>query len=245
MNGGDPARRIFCAIDTADLAKAKALALALAGHVGGIKLGLEFFTKFGPEGVRALASSAPLFLDLKYHDIPNTVAGAVGAAVGLQPAFLTLHTTGGEAMLRAAAAAAAQAAAAAKVAPPRLLGVTVLTSLDVGDLEAVGLKGPPEERALRLAELAKRAGLDGVVASAHEVRRIRETLGKDFTLVVPGIRPAFAGADDQKRVTTPAEAIAAGADILVIGRPITEAADPWEAVRKIALEIDGEIGGVR
>ncbi|MGB1547713.1 MAG: orotidine-5'-phosphate decarboxylase [Alphaproteobacteria bacterium] len=238
IGGNNPARRIFCAIDTPALSAALALAKTLGGHVGGVKMGLELFTAAGPEGAKALAAAAPLFLDLKFHDIPNTVAGAVRAAVALRPAYLTLHTAGGEAMLRAAKEAAETAAAEAGTERPRLLGVTVLTSLDQADLDTVGLKGPVAERTLALAELAKRAGLDGVVASAREVRAIRAHLGPDFTLAVPGLRPAFAKAGDQKRVATPAEALQAGADLLVIGRPITEAPDPLEAVRQIVQEID-------
>ncbi len=239
MTPGDPAKRIFCAVDTNDLAVARGFARALGARVGGIKLGLEFFTALGPEGVRALGDAAPLFLDLKYHDIPNTVAGAVHAAVGLGPRFLTVHIAGGAAMLRAAAEAAATAAKTAGCARPLLLGVTVLTSLDAQDLDAVGLRGPIGERALRLAELAAEAGLDGVVASAQEAPAIRKRLGPDFKLVVPGIRPSFAQIADQKRVTTPAEALAAGADFLVIGRPITEADDPLAALDRIVEEIDG------
>jgi len=250
MTGGNSARKIFCAIDTDVLDTAVTLARALGGQVGGIKLGLEFFTAFGPQGVAALSKGVsgkavsgdvpPLFLDLKYHDIPNTVAGAVSAAVALKPAFLTLHIAGGTAMLRAATLAAADAARDAKIDCPLLLGVTVLTSLDADDLDAIGLRGPVGERALRLAELAAEAGLDGVVASAGEVRAIRERLGPDFKLVVPGIRPAFAhSAADQKRTATPAEALAAGADFLVIGRPIAKAPDPLAALRRIVEEIDG------
>jgi len=246
MTGGNSARKIFCAIDTDVLDTAVTLARTLGGQVGGIKLGLEFFTAFGSQGVAALGKAVsgdvpPLFLDLKYHDIPNTVAGAVAAAVAMKPAFLTLHIAGGAAMLRAATLAAADAAREAKIDRPLLLGVTVLTSLDADDLDAIGLRGPVGERALRLAELAAEAGLDGVVASAREVRAIRERLGPDFKLVVPGIRPAFAhSAADQKRTATPAEALAAGADFLVIGRPIAKAPDPLAALRRIVEEIDGK-----
>ncbi|MCE2509696.1 MAG: orotidine-5'-phosphate decarboxylase [Alphaproteobacteria bacterium] len=238
IGGDDPARRIFCAIDTDALPSALALAKALGGHIGGVKVGLELFTAAGPEGVKALGQAAPLFLDLKFHDIPNTVAGAVRAAVALRPAFLTLHVAGGEAMLRAARDAAEAAARNAGIERPRLLGVTVLTSLDQADLDAVGLAGPVEARTLALAELAKHAGLDGIVASAREAGSLRDHLGPDFKLVVPGLRPAFAKTGDQKRVATPAEALAAGADMLVIGRPITGAADPVAALQKIVEEIN-------
>jgi len=238
MIGGDPARRIFCAIDTDTLPSALRLAKTLGRHIGGVKVGLEFFTAVGPEGVKAIAAIAPLFLDLKFHDIPNTVAGAVRSAVALRPVFLTVHVTGGEAMLRAAKTAAVKAAVEMEVVRPLLLGVTVLTSLDQTDLDRIGLRGPTGERTFALAELAERVGLDGVVASAQEAKGIRDRFGPDFKLVVPGLRPAFTKNEDQKRAMTPAEAVAAGADFLVIGRPITQAADPLEALQRIVEEID-------
>lgn len=235
------ASHLYCALDTAEVAEARALALRLAGAVGGLKLGLEFFVAQGPAGVSAVVADTglPLFLDLKLHDIPNTVAGAVRAAVALQPAFLTLHAGGGPAMMRAAAEAAAEAAARRGVARPRLLGVTVLTSLDADDLAAVGRRGPVADQVRRLAALARAAGLDGVVCSPAEVAVLRADLGPDFVLMVPGIRPAGADVGDQKRVMTPRAARAAGADYLVIGRPITAAADPAAAARAIAAELDG------
>jgi len=217
---------ILCAIDTADHDRACALITALAGAVGGVKLGLEFFCAHGPDGVRRAASGGNVFLDLKLHDIPHTVASAVRAAHVLEPAFMTLHCAGGPAMLRAAV----EARGAQRT---KLLGVTVLTSLDDADLLATGQFGPVEAQVRRLALLAKVNGLDGVVCSAHEVAMLRATCGKDFLLVVPGIRPAGAPLGDQKRVLTPAEAIKAGADYLVIGRPITEARDPAAAARAI------------
>jgi len=174
-----------------------------------------------------------VFLDLKYHDIPNTVAGAVAAAAELPGVkMLTLHTTGGLAMMRAA-----REAVVAKKKRPALLGVTILTSMDAPTMERVGLVGTPGVRAVALARLAKEAGLDGVVASAHEVASIREACGPDFLIVVPGIRPASASVNDQSRVASPADAIRAGASYLVVGRPITAAPDPRKAARAIAAEI--------
>jgi orotidine-5'-phosphate decarboxylase len=219
---------IFCAIDTPDLGQAKSLAQAVRNVVG-IKLGLEFFTAHGPAGVRDVAGKASLFLDLKLHDIPNTVAGAVRAAAALRPLLLTVHCSGGKAMLRAAAEAAA------KAVPDRqrlkLLGVTVLTSLDDGDLDSVGQRGPAAEQVRRLALLARDCGLDGVVCSPLEAAMLREACGPNFLLVVPGIRLMGLAAGDQKRVMGPRETLAAGADFLVIGRPITGAPDPAAAAR--------------
>jgi orotidine-5'-phosphate decarboxylase len=216
---------VFVALDTVDRGRARALADAVRPHVGGLKLGLEFFCANGPDAVREVAGEAPLFLDLKLHDIPNTVAGAVRAVMPLRPALLTLQAGGGPAMLRAAVDAAA--------GEVKLLGVTVLTSLDDGDLERVGQRGPVLDQARRLAGLARDSGLAGIVCSPHEIRALRAECGPGFLLVVPGIRPAGAGAGDQKRVMTPAEALAAGADHLVIGRPITAAPDPAAAARRI------------
>mgnify|MGYP002401572931 CR=1 FL=1 len=236
-----PASRIFCAVDTTDLDTARDLSRRISGVVGGIKLGLEFFVAHGPAGIRAVigegngdTKAPPLFLDLKLHDIPNTVAGGVRAALPLKPAFMTIHTSGGPAMMRAAAEAAATAGADR----PKILAVTVLTSMDAADLESVGQKTPVAEQVKRLALLAKESGVDGVVCSPAEVALIREACGPDFILMVPGIRPAWAAANDQKRVMTPAEALAAGADHLVIGRPITGDADPAEAARRIVAEIE-------
>jgi orotidine-5'-phosphate decarboxylase len=229
-----PADRIFVALDTADEKTALDLAGRLNGLVGGVKLGKEFFTACGPEGVRRVAATgAKVFLDLKFHDIPATVAGAVKAALRLKPFMLNVHASGGAAMMRAAVAAAGPAGAGR----PLLLAVTVLTSLADRDLAAIGIPGTADRQVLRLATLAKDSGLDGVVCSAREVKVLRQALGPDFTLVVPGIRPAWAAADDQKRVTTPKDALAAGADYLVIGRPITGADDPAEAAKRIASEL--------
>lgn len=234
-----PASRIFCAVDTIDLDAARSLAGRLAGEVGGIKLGLEFFVAHGPAGVRAVLgdSEAPFFLDLKLHDIPNTVAGGVRAALALKPAFMTIHSSGGPAMIRAAA----DAAATGGKDRPKILAVTVLTSLDDGDLATVGQSTPVADQVRRLALMAQQAGADGIVCSPAEVAMLRAACGPDFILMVPGIRPAWAAANDQKRMMTPAQALAAGADHLVIGRPITGEADPVAAARRIAAEIGAEI----
>lgn len=229
----DPAARIIVAVDRMNLADAHADVGRLGERASCLKLGLEFFVANGPQGVRAVAGPAPLFLDLKLHDIPNTVAGGVRSACTLNPRFLTIHTSGGEAMMRAAA----DAAKAAGSSRPQLLGITVLTSLDDDDLTAVGQGTPMRDQARRLAALAQKSGLDGVVCSAHELGALRAECGKDFLLVTPGIRPSWTAAQDQKRATTPAEAIRLGADFLVIGRPITQSDDPAAALARIAQEI--------
>jgi len=227
--------RIFVALDTTDLDHALSLASALQGLVGGVKLGKEFFTALGPEGVNAVSAlGMPVFLDLKFHDIPSTVAGAVNAALPLAPFMLNVHASGGAAMMRAAADAAAGAQLR-----PLVLAVTVLTSLGDEDLAATGVTGNAAAQVMRLAELAGRCGLDGVVCSAREAEALRAKMGNDFKLVVPGIRPDWAATDDQKRITTPSQAVKLGADYLVIGRPITGAADPAIAAKRIAEELAG------
>ena len=220
---------VFCALDTADVEAASRLAGALKGAVGGIKLGLEFFVAQGPAGVKRVAEGLPLFLDLKLHDIPNTVAGAVRSIGPLGVTMTTLHASGGAAMLKAAAEAARDLPS-----KPWLLGVTILTSLDQESLSAIGFTSSVADSVRRLAALAQESGLDGAVCSPHEVAVLRKQCGPGFKLVVPGIRPAGSDAGDQKRVMSPAEALAAGADVLVIGRPITGAADPAAAARAIA-----------
>ena len=231
MSGAAP---VFCALDVADRQAALRLASAIRADIHGLKVGLEFFLAEGAEGTQALAEiGLPIFLDLKLHDIPNTVAGAVRSVLRLKPTFLTLHTSGGEAMMRAAVDAAAQGGASR----PKLLGVTVLTSLDVQDLEAVGQAADTKAQVLRLARLARKSGLDGVVCSPEEIASLRNELGPDFVLMVPGIRPAWAVTQDQKRVMTPQEAVKAGATYLVIGRPITAADNPANAARRIRDEM--------
>jgi orotidine-5'-phosphate decarboxylase len=231
---------VLVALDTTDVAIAKGWARATQGAVAGIKLGLEFFNARGPAGVAEVASlGAPLFLDLKFHDIPNTVAGAVRAVAPLKPMILNLHASGGAAMMRAALDAAREGAAKLGVAPPKLIGVTVLTSLSDADLADVGQSPNATDQVRRLAALTKACGLDGVVCSPHEIAVLRRDLGPGFLLVTPGVRPSWAAAGDQKRVMEPREAADAGADYIVIGRPITGAADPAEAARRIAAEIAG------
>jgi orotidine-5'-phosphate decarboxylase len=224
---------IFCALDTTDVDRAASLGSALKDAVGGLKVGKEFFTAHGPGGVRkVIPKGTPLFLDLKFHDIPNTVAGAVRAASALTPAMLNVHAAGGRAMMEAARDAAAES-----TARPWVLAVTVLTSLDAGDLADIGGNGAPGEQVLRLATLAQTAGLDGVVCSAQEISTLRAECGPDFRLVVPGIRPQGSAPGDQKRTMTPVEAVQRGADVLVIGRPITAAPDPKAAAQAIAAEL--------
>jgi len=226
---------ILVAIDTIDAARADALIAAAGPHVGGIKLGLEYFCARGPEATAKAAAGHFLFLDLKLHDIPNTVASAVRAVAPLAPDLLTIHASGGAAMMKAARDAAEESAAGGK--RTKLIGVTVLTSLDDADLEAIGQRGATRDQALRLAALAQANGLDGVVCSPREVAALRAECGPDFVLVVPGIRPAGSDLGDQKRVMGPAEAVAAGATHLVIGRPITAAPDPAAAARTIAAAL--------
>jgi orotidine-5'-phosphate decarboxylase len=216
---------IFVAIDTPDLEAAKDMALKVKNHVGGIKLGLEFFSANGRAGVREMAKiGVPIFLDLKLHDIPNTVGKAVQALRPLNPAILTVHAAGGRAMMEDAKAAAPTGT--------KVVGVTVLTSLDESDLTSVGYQGDPHEQVMRLTLLAKEAGLDGVVCSGEEVAAAKKLWPKGF-FVVPGVRPANGVVGDQKRVVTPRQALDRGASVLVIGRPITQAKDPDLAARAI------------
>lgn len=209
---------IFVALDTPNLERAKAIATSVKGHVGGIKLGLEFFSANGRAGIREMAAlGLPIFLDLKLHDIPNTVAKAVQALRPLKPAILTVHAAGGRAMMEDAKAAAPEGT--------KVIAVTVLTSLDGSDLESIGLDPDPHAQVERLTRLAREAGLDGVVCSGNEVKAARKLWRKGF-FVVPGVRPADGPIGDQKRVVTPRAALDAGASILVIGRPITQAKNP-------------------
>jgi orotidine-5'-phosphate decarboxylase len=221
--------RIFVAIDTPDLARAVALAEKVRNHVGGLKLGLEFFSAHGHQGVRELGQiGLPIFLDLKLHDIPNTVASAIQAVHGLAPSILTIHAAGGRAMMEDAKAAASETT--------KVVAVTVLTSLDGDDLSAIGVEGGEHAQVERLTGLAREAGLDGVVCSGFEVAAAHK-MWRDGFFVVPGVRPAGGAVGDQKRVVTPRQAIDNGASILVIGRPITRAEDPDAAARAISATL--------
>lgn len=225
---------VFCAIDTPDSAKAIALAAKLKGRVGGLKLGLEYIMSNGPQGIAPFKElGLPIFIDVKLHDIPNTVAGAVKSLLPLEPDFITIHTSGGAAMMKAAA----EAAATATGKRPKLLGVTVLTSLDANDMSQVGQDTNTAAQVERLALLAKDSGLDGIVCSSAEVANLRKVLGPDMILMVPGIRPTWAAANDQKRIMTPRDAMEAGATYLVVGRPITGAEDPSSAADLVTQEI--------
>ncbi len=238
-----PHERVLVALDVPTLEAATALVHQLRGHVGGFKVGLELCNAVGvPQVFTALqaAGSGSLFLDLKLKDIPNTVGRAVAALVavgGAQLRMLTLHSDGGTAMLRAAAEAATATAARQGTPPPLLLGVTVLTSMDAAALVATGVPDAPAAQVVRLARLAQQAGLGGVVASPHELRPLRVACGDDFILVTPGIRLAGDVPGDQQRVSTPAAARADGADYLVVGRPITAAADPLAAVHALCATL--------
>lgn len=222
--------RICAALDFPSWEAAEPFARAVAPAVGMLKVGLELFAAEGPSAVRAAAAlGRPVFLDLKLHDIPNTVEGAARAAAASGAALLTVHASGGSEMVRAAVRGAAGRV--------RVLAVTVLTSLDAEALRTVGLEGPPEAAVVRLARLAVGAGVAGLVCSPHEVRAVRAAIGPGPLLVVPGVRPTGAAKGDQARVATPAEAIAAGADVIVLGRPLRDAPDPVRAAREIAASL--------
>ncbi|MGI8704746.1 MAG: orotidine-5'-phosphate decarboxylase [Sphingomicrobium sp.] len=220
---------IFVAIDTPDLERARILAKSVKSTAGGVKLGLEFFSANGPSGVHEIAAiGLPVFLDVKLHDIPNTVAKAMQALRALEPALVTVHAAGGRAMMEEAKAAAPE--------KTKVVGVTMLTSLDGEDLKSIGVTGGPADQVARLVELSRESGLDGIVCSGEEVKAAKISWPNGF-FVVPGVRPRGSGFADQKRTVTPRAALDSGASILVIGRPITEAEHPEAALRAIAATL--------
>lgn len=237
----DPRDKLIVALDVPGVTQARQVVRALGEAITTYKVGKQLFTAEGPGIVRDLVSSGrKVFLDLKFHDIPNTVASAVKSAAELRVSMLTVHASGGSKMLKAAVEAAAQSEA-----KPLVLAVTVLTSLADSDLQELGISGGVLNQVLRLGAIARSAGCGGLVASAHEARELRRELGEGFEIVTPGVRPAGSAVGDQARVLTPAEAIAAGATRLVVGRPITEAADPAKAAGEIVREIEAGLAVVR
>jgi len=236
MTAEQAREKIIFALDVDKLSEIDRWAELLANKVGMFKVGKELFTTAGPAAVEAVKRhGGEVFLDLKYHDIPNTVAQAMLAAGRLGVRLANLHALGGPEMMEQAATAVRKQFTEAE--RPRLLAVTILTSSTQETLKAVGIEHPVEQMVVRLAKLAKESGMDGVVASPLEIQAIRAACGPDFLIVTPGVRPAFASVDDQKRIMTPAEAVQAGADYLVIGRPIAKAADPVQAAEMIVDEI--------
>jgi len=234
QRNGDPRQRLIVALDVSSAAAAQKIVSAVGDSACTYKVGMQLYTAEGPQVVRELiASGRRVFLDLKYHDIPNTVGAAVSEAAKLGVSMLTVHAAGSGKMLRAAVEAA-------RVNPELLvLAVTVLTSLDASDLEKIGVRGSVEDSVVRLATIALANGCQGIVASAREASTLRAELGHDFAIVTPGVRPAGSSVGDQVRVVTPAEAIASGATYIVVGRPITEAPDPAAEARAILGQISG------
>ncbi|MBK5255345.1 MAG: orotidine-5'-phosphate decarboxylase [Vicinamibacteria bacterium] len=227
----NPKDRLIVALDIDSKERAERLVEELSPHVGMFKVGMELFTSEGPEVVRSIvAGGGRVFLDLKFHDIPNTVAKAVGSASQLGAFFVTVHLSGGRAMLEAAASAL-------PAEGTQLLGITVLTSLTDDSLKETGARGTVAETVLQLVGLARASGIDGVVCSPHEVEIIRNVVGDDLMIVTPGIRPKGSAKRDQARVTTPREALKLGCDYIVVGRPITEADSPADAAKAIVEEL--------
>ena len=233
----DSKKKIIVALDTIDISQALALT-KLIPDVGAFKLGLEYFCANGPEGINKISETGiKIFLDLKFHDIPNTVAGAIKASLNMEPYMMTVHLSGGYNMLHRTMEEVKEYCEKNSLKTPLILGVSVLTSIDDNDFTSLGIIGKVEDQVIRLAKLAKDAGLDGMVCSAKELKIVKKKMGQNLILVTPGIRPAGGIMNDQKRITTPSQAISDGADFLVIGRPITEAIDPVQALNNISLEI--------
>jgi orotidine-5'-phosphate decarboxylase len=230
-------KKIIVAIDTIDTNEALKIT-KLIPDVGAFKLGLEYFCANGPKGISKISETGvKIFLDLKFHDIPNTVAGAIRASLNLEPYMITVHLSGGYNMLDRTMEEVKEYCSKKSLKRPLILGVSVLTSIDNNDFSSLGIKGKVEDQVVRLAKLAKNTGLDGLVCSAKELKIVKREVGKNLILVTPGIRPAGGEVNDQKRILTPAQAIKDGANFLVIGRPITSVDDPQEALNNISLEI--------
>ncbi|MRG72099.1 orotidine-5'-phosphate decarboxylase [Alphaproteobacteria bacterium HT1-32] len=238
------AKKIFCALDTGDFDKAVEVSNSIGGEIGGLKIGLEFFVNCGPDRVLELREkNLPIFLDLKFHDIPNTVAGAIRSSMRCKPFMLNVHCQGGYEMMKRAKETADEVADKMGITPPLVIGVTVLTSLDDQHFKSIGVDMTAEEKVLILAGQAKEAGLDGVVCSGLEVEKVKSNFGKDFKTIVPGLRPPWVQGDDQKRTMKPSDALRAGADYLVIGRPITmpdprQFKTPLDALLKIVADMN-------
>ena len=230
-------KKIIVAIDTIDTNEALKIT-KLIPDVGAFKLGLEYFCANGPKGISKISETGvKIFLDLKFHDIPNTVAGALRASLNLEPYMMTVHLSGGYNMLHRTMEEVKEYCSKKSLKRPLILGVSVLTSIDNNDFSSLGIKGKVEDQVVRLAKLAENSGLDGLVCSAKELKIVKREVGKNLILVTPGIRPAGGEINDQKRILTPAQAIKDGANFLVIGRPITSVDDPQEALNNISLEI--------
>lgn len=235
-------RRLYCSLDWVEPEHAVDLARRLRGAVGGFKVGAEYLLLHGAAGIERLrAVGLPFVLDLKLNDLPKAVSQTVRRAAAFQPAMITVHASGGTAMMRAAVAAAHAAAEAGRFPRPRMLAVNVLTSMDEADIRATGVTGSMREQTMRLSALAHACGLDGVWTGADELGRLRAEFGPDFILAVPGIRPVWSVSDDQKRIMTPGDAILRGADYLVVGRPITHASDQAGAARRIVDEMNAAV----
>tara|TARA_B110000238_G_scaffold178414_1_gene200919 strand:- start:406 stop:1110 length:705 start_codon:yes stop_codon:yes gene_type:complete len=233
----DSKKKIIVALDTIDINEALKIT-KLIPNVGAFKLGLEYFCANGPKGINKLSETdIKIFLDLKFHDIPNTVAGAIKASLDLEPFMMTVHLSGGYNMLHRVMEEVKEYCSKKSLKRPLILGVSVLTSIDNNDFSSLGIIGKVEDQVIRLAKLAKSASLDGLVCSAKELKVVKKEMGKSLILVTPGIRPAGGDVNDQKRIMTPAQAINDGADFLVIGRPITGANDPKKALHNISLEM--------
>jgi orotidine-5'-phosphate decarboxylase len=230
--------RLIVALDVDTKEKAVSLVKKLREDVGIFKIGSELFTSCGPDVIKEVKSNGcEVFLDLKFHDIPNTVARSAIAAVRSGALIFNVHALGGADMMKKAAEAVAKESRALKIEKPKIIAVTVLTSMDENNLKKIGIDDNMETQVLRLAKLARESGMDGVVASPSETGLIRKSIGRDFLVVTPGVRPSWAAVNDQKRIATPKEAIENGADFIVVGRPITEAADPVSAAKKVLEEI--------